>query len=73
MDKENNSILILGKNEKSISSVMILPMSLIGMLTHVHMTKGFVHFSYYFLKMDSNFNVTLLSNFLEDLEEPMVD
>ena len=63
----------MGKRAKVFSNVMNLPISLTGMLTHGHKTRGYGHFSLSFLEMGSNFTVTSMAKCLRSLEEPVVD
>ena len=48
-------------------------LSLTGMLTHGHSTRGFGHFSLPFVHMGSHFTITSLAKCLRDLEDPHLD
>ena len=62
----------MSKRSKAINTVMNLPISLNGMLTHEHNTGGFGHFSLSFLEMDSIFTITSFCKCIMDLEELIV-
>jgi len=72
MDETKTSIPRLRVKSKSIVGTN-LGLSLTGMLTHGHKTRGFGHFSLPFVHMGSQFTITSLEKCLRDLEDPQMD
>ena len=69
MDKKKTSISRLRVKSKSVAGTN-LGLSLTGMLTHGHSTRGFGHFSLPFVHMGSQFTIKYLAKCLRDLEDP---
>lgn len=75
-DKSNTSMLALVNKEKYISNIMNLVLiSLTSILTHGNKIGDsfMIHFSLSFLKMVSNYTMTSLGKYINNVEGSMVD